>query len=294
MKRQWKVALCLALATATLTACGTGAQPQNPATFAQVTQNFGPTSLATQTPEPMPDAGMDNASDQSIFSANPYDAVSDGEINPEDAMNEEGYIDPGLTGDTSPYDAYASAEGTVYPYAGSTPIPLDPVDMPSPTPRPKLSFVYVPYAASIGVSFEGPVGWQVDESQPEIFILSEPENQVKDGQRCILTVSAIPVTSNYTEANLKTEVTQRLDTLGSANYASWKPSRTASRYLMGSKGVYANYSGTLTNDVNTGGRIHFTCVDKVLYSLEIVYPLGFKDDYLAVFAHAKDTLKRGT
>lgn len=286
MKRQWKLALCLLLAAVTLSACAGGGN--EPPQFAEVTQNLGPNLTNT----PAPQAGepdLQDSGDPSIFSNNPYDVPDEGGgFTPEDALGEEGYVDP--YGEGAGYSD--NAESTYYPYAGSTPIPLDPVDMPSPTPRPELSFTYGAYTASIGVSFEAPVGWLTDESQSELFTLSEPVEQIKEGQQCVVTISAVPVANNYSESNLKTEVTQRLDALGATNFIEWKPSLTATRYLMGSKGVYANYTGKLANGTEIGGRIHYVCIDKVLYSLEIVYPLGYKDSYLNVFSQIRETMKR--
>ena len=295
MKRQWKLLLCLLLAALALCACSGGQTQDGPTAFVEVTQNLGPTELATATPEPTqsPDESLDGGS---IFSSNPYDVASDYTAN--DPLNEEDVIDTGLTGDAAAgaYDSYASAEDTVYPYSGSTPIPLDPVDMPSPTPRPALAFTYVAYQpnslGSNGVTFEAPAGWVPDESVNEVYTLSEPEDQIRDGQQCVITIAAVPVTSNYSESNLKTEVRQRLDTLSATNYTSWNPSLTATRHLLGSVGVYANYSGTLANGVKVGGRVHYACVDKVLYSIEIVYPLAYKDDYLNVFSQVRTTIKR--
>lgn len=289
MKRNWKLLLCLLLAAATLSACSGGGTPNE--VFPEVTQNLGPVT-ATATPvasQPQqPDADMQPSGDiggQSIFDANPYD-VLEPDFTPEDALKEENYIDP----DEDLYVADINA--TVYPYAGSTPIPLNPVDMPTPTPRPALSFTYGTYtSASIGVSFEAPVGWQVDESQSQVMVLSEPEGQIKDGQQCVITLSAEPVTGNYSESDLKTQVNQRLDTIGGAEFDEWKPSYTATRYMMGSKGVYANYTGTLTSGVNVGGRILYVCIDRVLYGLEIVFPQGFKDDYLDVFGKIRSSMK---
>lgn len=290
MKRKWIGALSLLLAAALLTGC----ESQQPAqTFAEVTQYLGP---ATATPVPVNSnvAGVSDASsantDESIFSDNPY--LDTGAADPQagDALNEESVGND--SGDTVVYGA-PDADATVYPYAGSSPIPLLPVDAPSPTPRSALTFTYVPYeATALGLSFEAPAGWVPDDTVSEAYTLSEPQEQIKDGQLGVLNVYAIPVNNNYTENNLVTEVKQRLSTIGSTNFVTWKPSLTATRYLMGGKGVYANYSGTLANGIEVGGRIHVTCIDKVLYCIQITYPLNFKDDYLAVFSHLRETIKR--
>ncbi len=289
MKRQWKLILCLALILATLSACS--GPTNSPQVFDQATQNLGPTSPAT--PTPPPGAGGDPQSGQSIFDSNPYDAGSEG-FTDGDPLGEEDYGDDGVYDESADMDPYVAAEdATVYPFAGSTPIPLDPVDMPSPTPRAQLVFATAPYAiSSLGLTFEAPQGWVPDESVSEMFTLTEPDSQVKDKQPGIIKIYATPVTSNYTEGNLKTEVQDRLKAISSTNFEQWDPSLTASRHLMGGKGVYANYSGTMANGVKVGGRIHCTCIDKVLYCIEIVYPLGYKEDYLELFSKMRSSIKK--
>lgn len=289
MKRLWKIALCLLLTTVTLSACSGATPPSGNggAVYDQATQYLGPTATPSPAPTQPP---VSSGGDPSIFSANPYD-VTDG-FTADDAMGEEDYIDPAINGDTALSALQANAGGTEYPYAGSTPIPLDPIDMPSPTPHPELSFTYASYTAgSLGVTFEAPSGWIVDDSQTEVFMVTEPDSQMHDGKQCVITISAMPVNSNYSERDLKSEVTDRLKTISAVNFSEWKPSLTATRYLMGSKGVYANYTGTRADGVKLGGRIHYACVNNMLYGVEIDFPLEYKDDYLNVFAKIRETLK---
>ncbi len=287
MKRQWKLMLCLSLAALTLCGCS-GQQSGGSVVFDTATQYLGPVSEATPTSEPfVPEdyPAEDYTGDDSIFSQNPYDIPF--EFTEEDALNEENY-------DGSDFDfggsAYASADVTVYPYAGSTPIPLNPVDMPSPTPRPAINFTYVPYS-TLGLTFEAPVGWIADESMNDVFSLSEPAEQIKDNQLGVLTISAVPVNNNYDERDLKAELKNRLDTIGSVKFVEWKPKIADSRHLLGGKGVYNNYSGTLADGTKVGGRVHYACVDNKLYCLEIVYPLDYADDFLNVFSKVRTTLK---
>lgn len=293
MKRNGKLVLCLLLALITLCSCtakpsedfpdlvpSIGPQVLTPTGNNQTEGNRQPEGDTQPESNPLPD------DDPSIFAANPY--MDENGFSEADALGEENYVDP----DESSYVAYAP-DTTVYPYAGSTPIPLDPVDMPTPTPKPKLTYTYGAYTAStVGVTFEGPVNWSVDESQPSMLILSEPVTQIKDGQQCIITLSAEPVSGNYSQNDLKSHVTQRLDTLYSSDYTSWKPSYTATRHMMGSLGVYANYSATTNAGVELGGRIQYVCIDNVLYGLEIVFPLGFKDDFIDVFGHIRTTMSK--
>ena len=163
----------------------------------------------------------------------------------QDALNEENYIDPELDDGSDLY--IPEPTGTVYPYAGSTPIPLDPVDMPTPTPRPVAEL----HLRRLQRGFRGRqlqgarTGWLVDESQAQTFILREPDSQIKDGQQCVITITSQAVTSNYNQSDLESLVKERLDVIGGAsNITSFKPSYTATRYMMGSLGVYANYTAT--------------------------------------------------
>ena len=301
MKRLWKPLLCLLLAALTLSGCS--GQPSATEQFPEVTQALGP---ATPTPEPIvPEtetdpstadaasgAGTADASaPQTIFDTNPYDVALENSFTEQDALNEENYIDPELDDGSDLY--IPEPTGTVYPYAGSTPIPLDPIDMPTPTPRPSLSFTYGDYsAASVGVSFKAPAGWLVDESQAQTFILREPESQIKDGQQCVITITAQTVTSNYNQSDLESLVKERLHIIGGASdISSFKPSYTATRYMMGSLGVYANYTATRTDGVEIGGRIQYVCIDRTLYGLEILFPAGFREDFIDVFGEIRGSMK---
>lgn len=296
MKRLWKIALCLALALIALTACSGGEQPNSGSQiYAEATQYLGPvTATETPTEAPQETAAPDSSANGgvSIFD-NPY--LDEESISPEEALNEENYIDPYDTGaDTGSLLTSGSSAGgveTVYPYAGATPIPLTPVDLPTPTPHPELTFDYATYTAgSLGLSFDCPSGWLVDESQTDVFVLTEPETQMHDGQQCIITISAEPVTATYSESDLKKQVTQRLKDIGSVNFTVWNPSLTASRTLMDSKGVYANYTGTLANGIEVAGRILYASANNKLYGVEMVYPRDYRDDYLNIFAKIRDTI----
>ncbi len=281
MKRNWKLLVCLLMAMLLLTACSGKPDPEE---FPDITQAIGPTATPTAVPTAVP---VPEGEGESIFEHNPY---LEEDFSEEDALAEEDYVDP----EFGVLESFATAEpaGTVYPYAGSTPIPLNPVDMPTPTPKPDLSFTYSQYIAStVGVTFEAPANWQVNESQSGVFVLSEPTNQVKDGQQCIITISAEPIGSDYKQKELETHVEHRVDSIGGAQFSSFKPSYTATRHMLGSTGVYANYSGTLTDGTPVGGRIQYVGVNGVLYGLEIVFPEGFRGDFIDVFGEVRSSMK---
>lgn len=305
MKRQATLFLCLLMLLVILSGCSNEKSPtQN---FTVATQAFGPTEAATATPDPQSIPQNDPSSnDPSIFASNPYDDALDN-FTPEDVLNEEGYQDDGIY-DSDTYDgydsagfvaggfeeyAYAEETSTPYPYAGTSPIPLNPVDMPTPTPRPPLNFTFVPYTiTSMGLTFDGPAGWVPNESVNGQFLLQESDMQLKDGQLGILTITSAPLTNDYSESNLKEEVMARYRNITDTDFSSLKPSLTATRHLMGHMGVYMNYTATRSDGTQIGGRIHCVSIDKTLYGIEIIYPLGFRDAFLEVFSQMRSSIKR--
>ena len=132
MKRLWKPMLCMLLAVLMLSSCS--GQPSTTEQFPEVTQALGP-ATATPVPTAPPSSdvtsetgsvsqpGIADAAPQSIFDTNPYDVALDEGYTEQDALNEENYIDPDLDDGSDLY--VPTPTGTVYPYAGSTPIPLD-------------------------------------------------------------------------------------------------------------------------------------------------------------------------
>ncbi len=293
MKRTILVLLCLAAFTLLLTSCqGQQQQPQ----YTEVTQYIGP--AATNAPVTTAPAAVETPADTTAADAG-------GEVAETDILTEEQNtllnaadtldFDPGYAAQTSLFTSNTQndTDATAYPYTGSSPIPLDPIDAPTPTPQAPLNFTYISYSpASVGVTFEAPAGWIADDSYSEVFTLTEPESQMKNGQLAIINIYALPVNSDYSEAQLVQEIKQRINTIGSLNFSEWKPSLTATRYLMGSLGVYANYTGTLVTGVEVGGRIHATTIDRVLYCIQITYPLAFREDFMNVFAQLRETIKR--
>ncbi|MBE0601703.1 MAG: hypothetical protein IH607_07930 [Firmicutes bacterium] len=282
MKRTALVLPCLAAFALLLSGC------QNPQEniIPEVTQFIGPAATQTPTPSPAPEA-------EPAADFTEEDALAEEEGQVTETLTAD--FDAGLAAQTNLFNvsSTSSADATAYPYTGSTPIPLEPIDAPTPTPQAPLVFTYISYSpATVGVTFEAPAGWIPDETYNEVFTLTEPESQMKNGQLGILNVYAVPVISDYTQAQLEQEIKQRLNTIGSLNFVEWKPSYTATRYLLGSMGVYAQYTGKLVTGVEVGGRIHAVTIDNVLYCIQITYPLVFRNDYLDIFAKLRETIKR--
>lgn len=242
------------------------AQTENQETMPQ-TQNLFGTDEVGQTPVDFDDGSYDPAS--------------------EEGGDEEEVTDPA---DVVAQVVVAITPQPEYPNAGATPVPIDPIDKPTPTPLPTLTFAYQTYTAgSLHLTFEAPAGWIVDESQPDTYVLTNPD--VSMAYAASLTVRAVPVNKKYDKSALTKELKGMLDTLGSSGLKNWEPSNTANRTFLNSTGVYANYKATSGKEA-IAGRIIVCCVDKTLYTLHVTYPRGYTETYVdKVFDQFRHTVK---
>ena len=273
------LALGLALCALALTACQaketfptTGELPQTVGNSGQAASASGAATTAQEV--------------QNVFADSVVDSVNydDGTYDP---ASEEG-------GSWENVDQVAAPE-TVAPtrqseYAGATPVVIDPIDKPTPTPLPKLTFAYVTYeAASLHMTFEAPAGWIVDDSQPDSFTLINPDESMDYPAQ--LTIRVVPVNRAYSETELTKEIRGMLDTV-KGDYKTFSPSKTATRSFLGSKGVYANYSGTDASGIKVAGRMIASCPERTLYILHVSYPQGYTETYVdSVFHRFVKTVK---
>ncbi len=249
------LALCAALA---MTAC------KQKETFPTTPQQDAPTA------EPQ--------SEQNIFGETPL---------PQDIDFDDGSYDPSQEEGGDKEDVVAEANAAAVTeaptmqseYAGATPVLIDPIDKPTPTPLPPLTFTYDKYEAkALGLTFEAPAGWLIDDSQPDTYTLTNPNPAMDYAAQ--LSIRVVPVNKNYSKNELIREVKGTLDTLGSDGFKKFERSNTAGRKFMNTDAIYANYTGTTTDDVKVAGRIIIACSNKTLYILHVSYPAGYTKTYV--------------
>ena len=166
-------------------------------------------------------------------------------------------------------------------YAGATPVKIDPVDKPTPTPLPKLTFSYNTYNASnLHLTFEGPAGWMVNDLAVDSYTLTNPDPSMD--YEATVEIRTIAAGKDYTQKELIKEVKAQADTLRSTgNFQSFDASDTAARFFIDGNGVYLAYKGVLNDGQETGvaGRIIVNTVNKTLYILHVSYPRGLADTF---------------
>ena len=166
-------------------------------------------------------------------------------------------------------------------YAGATPVKIDPVDKPTPTPLPKLTFSYNTYNASnLHLTFEGPAGWMVNDLAVDSYTLTNPDPSMD--YEATVEIRTIAAGKDYTQKELIKEVKAQADTLRSTgNFQSFDASDTAARFFIDGNGVYLAYKGVLNDGQETGvaGRIIVNTVNKTLYVLHVSSPWGLADTF---------------
>ena len=184
----------------------------------------------------------------------------------------------------------AASSGKVY--AGATPIPIDPIDLPTPTPRPELTFTYVDYVASkLGITFKSAAGYDVNENISGKYILTEPAAAVKDNYPCTITLEVSGVTKNFSTGDVKTSLSKYLAAEGQ-NYETWETRQPAAKKLMDGSGYYNNYRGVLADGTIVRGRVHMAIIaNNQLLTLHISCPGWFNSSYMKIYDQIHKTIK---
>ena len=244
---------------------------------------------APQAPAEQPTA--EPQSDQNIFGDTPVPQEIDFDDGSYDPTQEEGGGEEEVIASVDfNLEAPTEAPTMQSEYAGATPVLIDPIDKPTPTPLPPLTFSYQKYTASaLHLTFEGPVGWVEDDSMPDTYILTNPTAGVDYAAQ--LSIQLVPVDKARNKNELIKEVKTRLDEIG-GTCLKYERSQTAGRKFMNVDGVYANYKATTLDGAKIAGRMIISCVNKTLYILHVSYPQGYTGDYVdKVYDKFRHTVK---
>ena len=197
----------------------------------------------------------------------------------------------------APVSAGAGTAATAVPesgftYAGATPLVIDPIDKPTPTPVPAMSFSeYATYdATKLRLSFEAPKGWDVDDSLSDTYVLTNPDNRFP--YQAQLMVTARAVSSEYGVNDLKKEVLAVVNNLKS-EFTGFSKTNTANRTLFDKNGVYIDFDGTIKGtEYRVWGRVHAVTVNKTLVVVRVTAPYEYARTYKdGVYSRFRKTVK---
>ena len=179
-------------------------------------------------------------------------------------------------------------------YAGATPLVIDPIDKPSPSPAPSVTYgegSFATYDATrLRISFEAPAGWDVDDTVNDSYIISNPDARMSFPAQLMVTSRA--VSTSYSVNDLKREVLNVAKTIKS-EYTKFNQSNTAERTLFDAKGVYLDFDALIKGtEIKVWGRIHAVYVNKTLVVVRLTAPYDYKTLYKdTVYRHFRNTLK---
>ena len=284
MSKKWTLLLGMTLCAVLLCAC----QKEEKKEYATVKPTDAPQQVAVSEPQQfqLDDSDLGSDAVQQVETVPNFD---DGSYDPsqEEGGQEELIFTPSESADTPAPTMHSE-------YAGPTPVLIDPIDKPTPTPLPKLTFTYTKYeATALHLTFEGPSGWIVDDNGTDTYSLTNPDTSMDYAATVVIRVT--PVNSKYSKRDLEKEVNGALTTLqGDGDLSKFEKSKTATRSFLNKDGVgvYANYDATTKDGVKVSGRILIDCVDKNLYILHCSYPQGLKETFKdGVFNKVRSTMK---
>lgn len=261
MKKQGMLFLCLLLCVVLLCSC----QNKEEQKRFNVVTNRDQMISNTQVPMSMPDTPEPTSEPLQVLDDGTGTDTMDWIENDAEAANASLSLEP------TPAPTMSSI------YAGATPVVIDPIDKPTPTPLPALTFNYQVYdATNVHLSFQAPMGWIINESAPDTYMITNPSSGVD--YAASLTIRVISVESEYNLDKVKAEVNSMMSTLRTA-FSSFDGSNTAERTLLDKNGIYANYTATMADGTEVAGRVHAACINKTLYMLHVSYPKGYTETY---------------
>ena len=176
----------------------------------------------------------------------------------------------------------------------ATPIPVDPIDKPTPTPMPEPNFWYETYESSdMGISFSVPGSWLLNPNTNQQFVEPKSEMMEVGGYQTRLTVEKVNTGLTQTSADAKERLETTLMQL-EGTFTSFVPGNLASTTIGDAKGYYCYYKAEYNDGsktYNMRGRIAIVAHEKALYQVRITTPQSWYSYYENVFRKVRNSFK---
>lgn len=180
----------------------------------------------------------------------------------------------------------------------ATPVAVDPIDKPTPTPIPDPNYWYEAYEnAGMGISFSIPGTWLLNPNTNQDttiqFVEPKSERMEKDGYQTRLTVEKVNMGLSQTASDAKDRLESTLAQLEST-FTSFTPGQPASTTIGNAKGYYCYYKAEYNDGTKTysmRGRIAIVAHEKALYQVRITTPQSWYSYYENVFRKVRNSFK---
>ena len=174
----------------------------------------------------------------------------------------------------------------------STPVPVDPIDKPTPEPAPTPSYWYDTYVSDdMGVSFKIPDTWLLNPNYPQATVLQfvEPQSEMMDegGYQARVTIEKVDRGLNQSGDDARAHLEQVLTELAQT-FTSFTPNNIASQTfgkddLRGSYCYYRAEYNDGTKTYSMRGRIAVFADGRSLYQVRVTAPSNWYSYYEWVY-----------
>ena len=180
----------------------------------------------------------------------------------------------------------------------ASPIPVDPIDKPTPTPMPKPNFHYDTYVSNnMGVSFSIPYTWLLNPNTNHDttvqFVEPKSEMMEPDGYQTRITIEKYNMGLNQTADDARAKLESVLEELA-ASFTSFTPNAIDSASFGEGKGHYCYYraeynDGSKLYEMN--GRVIVIAYGKALYQIRLTTPRDWYSYYNYVWREIRSSFR---
>ena len=180
----------------------------------------------------------------------------------------------------------------------ASPIPVDPIDKPTPTPMPKPNFHYDTYVSNnMGVSFSIPYTWLLNPNTNHDttvqFVEPKSEMMEPNGYQTRVTIEKYNMGLNQTAEDARARLETVLEELG-ASFTTFTPNAIDSASFGEGKGYYCYYradynDGSKLYEMN--GRVIVIAHEKALYQIRLTTPRDWYSYYNYIWREIRSSFK---
>ena len=180
----------------------------------------------------------------------------------------------------------------------ASPIPVDPIDKPTPTPMPKPNFHYDTYVSNnMGVSFSIPYTWLLNPNTNHDttvqFVEPKSEMMEPDGYQTRITIEKYNMGLNQTADDARAKLESVLEELA-ASFTSFTPNAIDSASFGEGKGHYCYYRAEYNDDsklYEMNGRVIVIAYGKALYQIRLTTPRDWYSYYNYVWREIRSSFR---